>query len=76
MKQWILEQIAAFLISNLTEENLKKWKKDLEAKLMPYLRDWKIELLQKLRAAAADTNTPLDDLAVDALEKILDLYIK
>ena len=76
MKKWIIEQIAAYLISHLTEDNLKKWSGDLNAWLMPILKDYKLELMIKLRAAAADTATPLDDLAVDALEKFLDLYIK
>ena len=76
MKSWIIEKIAEYLISNLTEENLKKWKDAFDAWLMPYLRDYKVELMIKLRAAAADSATQLDDLAVDALDKLLDMYIK
>ena len=76
MKQWIIEMIVKYLIENLTDEKIKEWTDKFNNWAKPYLLDWKVEIFQKLRSAAADTATPLDNMAVDALEKIVDQYLK
>jgi hypothetical protein len=43
---------------------------------MPILVSYKKDVFAKLHAAAADSQTPLDDVAVVALEKLVDQYIK
>ena len=76
MKQWIIEQIIKYLVENLTEEKIKEWTDKFNNWLMPILVTYKVDAFAKLHAAAADSATPLDDMAVVALEKLVDQYIK
>lgn len=75
MWKWILAKVVEWAVSNLTEEFIKEWADKLKNIVIPWLRLKKDELMVELRAKAADTTTPLDDLAVEAADKFLEALL-
>lgn len=74
--KWILD----YLINNLTAEKIKEWTDWMKNKTLPFLETEFNDLVVKLKAAAARTDTPLDDAGVAAFElfgkNILDWFKK
>lgn len=75
MQRKIIDWIINWLINNLTEDMIKEWVDKLKQWLLPLISQYKTEVFTKLRAAAADTATQLDDKAVDALEMLVDAFL-
>jgi len=76
MKKWIFEQAIAYLISNLTEDNVKKIVEAIDDFIKPKIIDGKEELYAWIDVQVADTETPIDDLMAEFFKKIVDNYIK
>lgn len=76
MKEWLIRLIVSYLIQHLTPENIKEWADQLKQKVYPWIlnlaREWKDEVILKLREAAQDTENQIDDAIVDAFERFLD----
>jgi hypothetical protein len=72
---WIVKYLVNWLVANLTEELIRDWADQLKVMIMPWVHSYKAKIIAELRAAAADSTTPLDDVAVDALEKFLNALL-
>jgi len=72
---WVVQKLVAWLIANLTEEMITEWADKLKAIMVPWIRTKAHQIIADLRVAAADSATPVDDLAVDAFEKFLDAML-
>jgi len=73
--KWIMAKVVEWAVTNLTEEVIKEWVESLKQKVIPWLRTKAYELIAELRAKAADTATPIDDVAVDAFEKLVNILL-
>ncbi len=73
--QWALVKMLEYLATNLSVERVKEWADWVKANIVPWVRAKKAELIIALRAKAADTATPIDDVMVDALDVFLEAFI-
>jgi len=72
---WVLQKLIEWLIANLTEQVIKDWADKLKAFVLPWLTKQKDHIIAELRKAAADSSTPIDDVAVDAFDKFLNALL-
>ena len=66
LKKVVMGWIINYLVSNLTVEKVKEWSEKFRNWLVPNLELWEKELYTNLKTKATDTQTPLDDAAVEA----------
>lgn len=77
VKDWLLKIALELAAKYLTEEQVLKWEKSFtEGTLIPVLTTGKDNLVAGLKAKAAETQTSLDDKAVDSLDIFLGKIIE
>ena len=76
MKQWVLEQIIKYLMSNLTKDKIEELLKQLDTWAKPKLIAKKDELFAWIDAQVADTATPIDDVLAKVVKQAIEYYIK
>jgi len=73
--QWVLSLVVEWAAKNLTEEMVQEWVDDLKAVAIPWTRNKFTELVAALRVKAGATDNPLDDVVVDAVEKLINALL-
>lgn len=68
MNEWIIKLIMERL---LTDENLKKFKAELLMYIEKAIQDNKPEFIAFLKSKAEKTSTPIDDVFIDVLSKLI-----
>lgn len=62
------------LLRLLTKDQIEKWAEVLKRAALPYFEAKKNVLIADLRKRAKETDTKLDDLAIDALSTFIDAF--
>jgi len=75
LKDFILKKALEWAASYLTAEKVAEWENQFVGATLPKLYAWKDELILGLRDKAADSETKIDDKAVDAADAFLTKFL-
>ena len=71
-----MEQIIAYIVSNLTKEKIEELLVELDSWAKPKIVAKKTELYVWIDEQVAKTETPIDDVIADVVKKAIDHYTK
>lgn len=75
MKELIIQMIVEFLLKQLTKANVEKLAHQIQCYMVPVIRKHKDEIIDRLKAKAKETKTPIDDAAYVALDVFFEAFL-
>lgn len=75
-KDWVISLIVNFILEQIRNGGVKQMAERLENVIQPVVRNWKAEVIERLKTEAAQTkDTKLDDVIVQAVDVFLESLI-
>lgn len=76
VKDWLISLVVNFILDQIKSGAVKGMAERLQCTIQPVIQSWKAEVIQRLKAEAAQTkDTKLDDAIVEAVDVFLSALV-
>lgn len=76
VKDWLISLVVNYILDQIKSGAVKVMAERLQCTIQPVIQSWKAEVIQRLKAEAAQTrDTKLDDAIVEAVDVFLSALV-